>query len=35
MEKIKLGYTNLMVSRTNFDVLPIQRISFAVAYKHK
>jgi predicted aldo/keto reductase-like oxidoreductase len=31
MEKIRLGRTNLMVSRTSFGALPIQRISFEAA----
>ena len=31
MEKIRLGRTNLMVTRTSFGCLPIQRISFADA----
>lgn len=31
MEKIRLGRTNLMVTRTGFGALPIQRISFAEA----
>jgi len=31
MEKVKLGRTNLMVSRTSFGALPIQRILFAEA----
>jgi len=31
MDKIRLGRTNLMVSRSGFGALPIQRISFAEA----
>lgn len=33
MDKIKLGRTNLMVSRSGFGALPIQRISFEEAKK--
>ena len=31
MDKIKLGRTNLMVSRSGFGALPVQRVSFDVA----
>jgi uncharacterized protein len=33
MDNIKLGRTNLMVSRSGFGALPIQRVSFEVAGK--
>jgi predicted aldo/keto reductase-like oxidoreductase len=33
MEKIRLGRTNLMVSRSGFGGIPIQRVSFAEAEK--
>jgi len=37
MDKIRLGRTNLMVSRSGFGALPIQRITFedakAILYK--
>jgi uncharacterized protein len=33
MDKIKLGRTNLMVSRSGFGALPIQRVSFEDAQK--
>lgn len=33
MEKMRLGRTNLMVTRTSFGALPIQRISFDAARK--
>ncbi|WP_298841496.1 aldo/keto reductase [Clostridium sp.] len=31
MDKIKLGRTNLMISRSGFGALPVQRVSFDVA----
>ena len=33
MDKIKLGRTNLMVTRSGFGALPVQRVSFEEAKK--
>ena len=33
MDKIKLGRTNLMVTRSGFGALPVQRVSFEDAKK--
>jgi aryl-alcohol dehydrogenase-like predicted oxidoreductase len=33
MDKIKLGRTNLMISRSGFGALPIQRVSIGDAQK--
>jgi len=33
MDKIRLGRTNLMVTRSGFGALPIQRLSFEDAKK--